>query len=243
MDARDASPFRVLTDTDTSIASWQRVDELIAHPDGVLRANLVASVNGMITGPDGTSSTLTGGSDRLLLKRLRREADVLLLGAETLRAEPAMLPGAIDTAVLTRTGDLGSARPRAGRRLLVLTPVQHTTLVSERLARAGHDGDTVVVPLRASIRATIFAEGYRRPLCEGGAGLIAQLLDDEELDELCLTTAPLLAPAGVRLPAAPTLASLELSSLMCDGAGFSYARFARGTRREMSSKKAVSVDS
>ena len=101
--------------------------ERYARPgDAWVRVNLVAALGGQTTGSDGTSDGLTGGIDRLLLAALRRSADVVLVGAGTLRAERLRMPRTATLAVATRRGDLDAAalpEPTAdGRRALVLCP-------------------------------------------------------------------------------------------------------------------------
>ncbi|MET0303205.1 MAG: dihydrofolate reductase family protein, partial [Microbacteriaceae bacterium] len=68
-----------------------------------LRLNLIASVDGSAAGADGTSDTLSNPDDRAILGVLRSLADVVLIGAQTLRAEGYLLPRRSRLAVLTRS--------------------------------------------------------------------------------------------------------------------------------------------
>ena len=59
-----------------------------------LRLNLVASVSGSAAGTDGTSESLTSRADRRILGVIRELADVVLVGANSVRAEGYRCPAA-----------------------------------------------------------------------------------------------------------------------------------------------------
>src|SRR3546814_12193255 len=77
-----------------------------------VRLNMIASLTGTAAGSDGTSDTLTSPTDRAILGIIRSSADVVLVGAATVRAERYLLPRRARLAVVTTTGDLGSHRPQ-----------------------------------------------------------------------------------------------------------------------------------
>ena len=60
--------------------------ELYAHPDGRVRVNFVASADGAVT-VDGVSGGLEAPGDRVVFGVLRELADVILVGAGSVRAE------------------------------------------------------------------------------------------------------------------------------------------------------------
>ncbi len=178
-----------------------------AYPDGLaapyVRVNFVASADGSVT-VDGHSAGLGGPADRRVFGLLRRLAEVVLVGAGTVRAEdyrgarrPTVgrdLPPPI--AVVTGSADLDP-----GSRLFTDTQVAPIVLTSgsapverrERLAAAGAD---VVVLERLTpdaLLAELGRRGLHRVLCEGGPGLFGDLLAADAVDELCLTVSPLLA--------------------------------------------------
>lgn len=199
-----------------------------------LRLNLVGSVSGSATGSDGTSETLTNPADRTLLGVIRSLADVVLVGAASVRAEGYFVPRRAALAVVTRSGDLSGHRiTTTGQRgaLVILCP-QSTVSV----ARATVDDPAVrivAVPdsdrlLAASdIVAALRAEGYRSIVAEGGPVLAAHLLAGGVVDELCLTTSPVLNGASIPLFGANEFAGrpLELSQLLVDDASGVYARW------------------
>ena len=197
--------------------------------DAWVRVNLVAALGGQTTGSDGTSDGLTGGIDRLLLAALRRSADVVLVGAGTLRAERLRMPRTAALAVATRRGDLDAAvlpEPTAdGRTTLVLCPRRIAVLLRERLGDRATivpvDGDPSARP--AVLIEALAAEGLQRVVCEGGAELAGRLVTAGIVDELDLTTAPLLAGGG------PSLRALggawTLDGLLHDETDRLYARW------------------
>lgn len=178
-----------------------------AYPAGLaapfVRVNFVSSVDGAGT-VDGTSGGLGSDADRRLFGLLRELADVVLVGAGTVRTEDyrgARRPtrGA-DTpppiAVVTGSADLDPAsRLFTDTRVppIVLTVASAPQERRERLTAAGAD----VVVLDRLTPDTLLAElarrGLNRVLCEGGPGLLGDLLAADAVDELCLTLAPLLA--------------------------------------------------
>src|SRR5690349_3010763 len=52
-----------------------------------VRAMMVTTLDGAAVGPDGLSGSIPGEADRLVFDAVRREADVVLIGAGTMRAE------------------------------------------------------------------------------------------------------------------------------------------------------------
>jgi hypothetical protein len=79
-----------------------------------LRINLIQSLNGAIVGVDGTSNSLSNRIDRKILGIIRSHAEVILVGAKTVRAEGHVLPLGRDLAVVTNSGDLSGHGGRAG---------------------------------------------------------------------------------------------------------------------------------
>ncbi len=64
-----------------------RLAEIYAYPDGTwVRANFISSADGAVS-LDGRSGGLSGKADRLLFHVLRALADIILVGAGTVRAE------------------------------------------------------------------------------------------------------------------------------------------------------------
>lgn len=208
-----------------------RLRELYAPPsERWLRLNLVQSANGSAQGSDGTSDTLSSGADRAVLGAIRSLADVVLVGAQTLRAEGCLLPRRGRLAVLTASGELGtaSAAPsRPGSRVLVLGPASaedrsRATLTAAEVDFVALSGTDRVDP--ADAIDALRARGAESIVCEGGPGLAAQLIEAGLVDELCLSFSPKLAPGLPVLGDAPAR-DLELAALLADDAGGLYTRW------------------
>jgi riboflavin biosynthesis pyrimidine reductase len=201
-----------------------------------LLANMVSSADGAAT-LTGRSGGLSSPADRELFHRLRRVADVILVGASTVRAEgygPARGEDPPPIAVVSGSLalDWGSRFfTEAKARPLVVTT---GTADPARRAEAAAVADVVVageqrVDPRLAL-AELGRRGHRVVLCEGGPSLLAEIAAADALDELCLTLAPLLAGgtsprilAGP-LPNAPV--ELDVTSVLEEG-GALFLRYLR----------------
>ena len=226
---------------------------LYAYPDGRwLRANMVSSADGAAT-LAGASAGLSSDTDRRLFALLRTLSDVILVGAATVRTErykPAraalepwrdLREGRTPTppiAVVTRRLDLDPASPLitaapADARTIVITTAQAPPDIRAALEPhadvivAGEEG----VDFQAAV-AALAERGHRRLLAEGGPHLLAELLAAGLLDELCLTTGPLLAGPGpgriVTGPRPDRAQPLGLAHVLEED-GFLFCRYTRKT--------------
>ncbi|MES2169652.1 MAG: dihydrofolate reductase family protein [Actinomycetota bacterium] len=192
-----------------------------------LRISMIASIDGSAIGADGTSSTLTRGADRTVLGAIRRSSDVVLIGASSLRREGYLLPRSVPLAVVTASGDLTGHSIPAGLeagRVFVLCPA--SVAESVNLPGASVIGIDSSGPLSGrSIVDALHHLGFRSVACEGGPTLATHLLADAMVDELCMSTSPVIGgPSAPALPGAPQL-SFALSQLLVDDVGVSYARW------------------
>lgn len=224
----------------------EALDEAYAWPPGArcVRANMVASVDGAAV-LDDVSGTLSGPADRRLFADLRGLAEVILVGAGTVRREnyggvrPSTarqerrracgLAGAPPIAVVSRSLDL---EPTA--RVFTDTAVRPVVITcaaapGDRRAALAEVAEVMVageVAVDLGLALDRLASGgYRRVLCEGGPRLLAAMIAGDHLDELCLTVSPLLVagPAGRVLHGAalPQPARLRLlGALESEGALF-----------------------
>ncbi len=195
----------------------------------IVRLNFVASINGSAVGEDGTSESLTSRLDRRILGVIRQHADVVLVGARTVRREGYTSPKHARLAVVTRSGDLtGHRLGDTFLRPLVICP----EAVASRVGLQMRSANVEVVPLRSpaldpvEILGALRDRGLPGVVCEGGPTLAAELLDAGVVDELCLTTSPRLRAPG--LPLLPRLARTvpaSLRTLLMDEEGYLYARW------------------
>jgi riboflavin biosynthesis pyrimidine reductase len=230
---------------------------LYAYPGGRwLRANMVSSADGAAH-VEGATAGLSSAGDRQVFALLRTLADVILVGAATVRAEhygPAR-PHEL-WRHLREDGPAGSGRPPTppiavvsarldldpASRLIAAAPPHARTIVITT-AQAPPDRrddlagrvDVIVagqetVDLNAAVDA-LAQRGHQRILTEGGPRLLAQLIAAGLLDELCLTVSPLLAgPGASRIVAGarPTAPALPLSlAHVLEDNGFLLCRYIR----------------
>ena len=220
----------------------------------------------MVAGLDGTASvggrvgSLSTAPDQALFPRVRQIADIVLVGAETVRREgygPIRLseeakeqrrrqgrPPNPPLAVVSRslafdwTANVFADAPEDARTHLITCaaadPVRRAE--AEAVATVIVAGDDRVEPA-AAMRA--LAElGHRVVLCEGGPTWLGELVAADRLDELCLSISPLMG--GDQLPVSVTppgagLAMFELQAAMVE-AHTLFLRYERpretGGRRE-----------
>lgn len=209
--------------------------------------NMIATADGA-TEVGERSGPLGGPADKAVFHTLREAADVVLVGAGTVRAEgygPARLrsdgtPGP-RIAVVTRSGALDPAArlftepARGAAGPLVVTceacPAERRAALAAAGAEVVVHGDDDV-DLTAALAALRVDAGAGIVTCEGGPTLNGHLLAADLIDEWCLTMAPLLAAGGSfraavgpRLPGDGT-AELRLDRLL-EADGFLFARYLR----------------
>ncbi len=193
--------------------------DLYRTPGGTwLRANMIGTLDGAGTGSDGVTGSINGPADHRVFATLRALADVIVVGAGTVRAEAYRAPRVPGTlrpgrrqrgqadhpalAILTRSGHLPEGVLADDPPPWVFTTTGNThlgdlgrRLPAERLHV--HDGDDVDL---ASMRATLAEAGLTGQLTEGGPHLLAALIAAGQVDELCLTWSPaLVGGAGLRV--------------------------------------------
>ncbi|MEV5708448.1 pyrimidine reductase family protein [Actinoallomurus sp. NPDC052274] len=183
--------------------------EAYAYPDTTpwLRGNMVASADGAATF-EGKAGGLGNEADRRLLSLLRGLADVVVVGAATVRVEgygPVHArewwgdirtgrPPAPPLAIVSRSLELDFDAPvftEAASRTIVITCA---SVGDDRRRGAEKHADVIVagdeaVDVAAALDA-LAERGLTRQLTEGGPRLLAQFVAAGRLDELCLTVSP-----------------------------------------------------
>lgn len=202
--------------------------DLYAYPGAPeqnwLRVNFVSSIDGAVTGSGGVSGALGTPADKRVFHLLRELCDVVLVGAGTVRAEnyggaqtdprlrrelfargigghPDGTPPPI--AIVTAAAALDPGHrvlTTAAVPTLILTTAAAPAERVRALADAGAEviviGDEVIEP--RAVPEALAERGLRRVLCEGGPQLFGSLAAEGAVDELCLTTAPLLVGGAAR---------------------------------------------
>jgi riboflavin biosynthesis pyrimidine reductase len=200
--------------------------------DAYVRLNMITSLTGAAAGSDGTSETLTSRVDRKVLGIIRAEADVVLVGAQSVRAEGYVVPRTARLAVVTSTGDLSGHRLTLGEdatpdRVLLVCPASIAGDLAERASRYG----VQVVPVEGGSRLepraivdALGARGLHRIVCEGGPSLATQFADAGLIDEFCVTVAPVVEPVDRPFVSPAVRYATDVAGSLVDEAGFSYLR-------------------
>jgi riboflavin biosynthesis pyrimidine reductase len=201
----------------------------------------------------GRSGALGGPADRMVFAVLRSLADVILVGAGTARAERYRPVDTADVwsdlragraptpaiAVVSNSLDLDGARLFSGAPAHAQPIVITTAAASASRVAALADRARLIVAgqRQVDIGAAVSALaglGYQHILAEGGPHLLGQLAEDGLLDELCLTTSPVLAAgsagrivaSGHRAADSGPAATLRLAHVLAD-ADFLFSRYIR----------------
>lgn len=167
--------------------------ELYAAPrEPWLRVNMVSTVDGAATGPSGTSRSINNDTDQVVFHLLRDQADVLVVGAGTLRAE-GYAPNRLPIVAVSRSGAVPpTLRDCAPGQVLVAT-CAHAPGLDEARSLLGEENVLVLGSHRvhlAALREQLVERGLRRILSEGGPHLLRDLLDEGCADEVCTTIVP-----------------------------------------------------
>ena len=188
-------------------------------------ANMVASADGA-TAVEGRSGGLGNETDKQLFALLRRVAPVVLVGGATVRAEhyrPSAVPGQRIAVVSRKLEiDFTSDLFRDGRGIVVTTVDAGPVPAEIPVVRAGEG--------TVDFAAALEALGEPTVLCEGGPGIVHQLIGAGLLDELCLTVSPwLVGGASKRVGSGPGPANqtpMLLVHTAHDG-GYLFLRYVR----------------
>lgn len=166
-----------------------------------LRANFVATLDGAATGANGRSGSINTEADHTVFDLLRRQSDVVVVGAGTVRAEsyPSLRvddPQAPTLVVVSHAGQLPAsvADGPPGSVLLVTRSGADPQALDASRGLIGEEFVVTVgkdaVDLRA-MRHALEDKGFRQILCEGGPQLFGSLLAAGVVDELDLTWSPM----------------------------------------------------
>jgi riboflavin biosynthesis pyrimidine reductase len=244
----------------TLLGSMRELDDgelprLYDYPnrDGTwVRANFIASVDGGATA-DGKSGAMAGPGDRLIFNLLRELADVIVVGAGTVRVESysgahlgvaqrqrRQARGQSEVprlAIVTKSG-------RLERDMAVFTRTEVPPLVLTCTAAADETGRLLsdlceVVDCSGGdpgevdesvLLDALRARGMCRILTEGGPTLLGAFMQRDLLDELCLTIAPyLVGGLARRIATGPgqVLTRMRCAHILTDDAGYLYTRYVK----------------
>ncbi len=188
---------------------------------------MVSTVDGRAA-LNGSAVGIGSSLDHRLLFELRAEADVVLHGAGTVRADPlsARVPPDLVAqrvarglspqpvgAIVTRSGNLPAQHPYYESSTLIYVTSERAVPVSLPTVQICRVSDV------RDVICDLARRGVRRVLCEGGPTLNSALFQAQLIDEVFLTVAPKLLGGEepltiVRGPRFPTMLRLELRSLV-----------------------------
>jgi riboflavin biosynthesis pyrimidine reductase len=211
-----------------------------------LRANMVASLDGAAS-YEGKVSPLGSEVDQQVLSLLRGLADVVIVGANTIRVEgygpiPPRdswrdvrrgRPPAPSLAIVSARLDLDFDAPVSADAYVRPILVTCASAPEERRKAAQRRADVLVCgDLIADIGTALdaLAElGFTRQLTEGGPRLLAEVAAAGRLDELCLTLSPrIVAGNGPRIINGPLIEDLSMRlGHVFEADGFLFTRYVR----------------
>jgi len=180
-----------------------------AYPDEGrwLRANMISTVDGA-GWHDGKTESLGSSADKRLFSLLRGLADVVLIGAGTVRIEGYGPVKAAEhwsdirsgrtpvppLAIVSRALEFNPDAPIFSEALVRTIVLTTEDAPDDRMAAVSKNADVIqagVGDVDLTAAADALAErGHRRMLCEGGPRLLAQVAKAGLLNELCLTVSP-----------------------------------------------------
>lgn len=236
------------------------LDAVYAYPEDIvgagrpwLRANMVESLDGASQAVDGLSAGLSSPADKKIFGVLRGLADVVLVGASTVRAEgyrPPQPKAAYAAArkaagqapvpviaIVSRSLALDLTAPLFTDALVPTVVLTGPDADPELLAATAEAADVIIAGPRGATGVdpgaavdALAARGWTRLLTEGGPHLLGQLASAGRLDELCLALSPQLVGGTARRilagadPMVPQ--AMELHTLLEED-GFLFARYVR----------------
>ena len=183
-----------------------------------MRANMVQTVDGAATGPNGRSGSINNAPDKRVFDTLRSLGDAVVVGAGTARAE-GYGPAAVPVVLVSRTGEVPSLLHDAPAGMVLMVTCAASPALDETTELLGRDHVLVLgedsVDLGA-LRPALAERGLRSLLCEGGPQLLAGMLAAGQVDELCATVVPgLVGGDHPRILSGPGIEqSLELGVLL-----------------------------
>jgi riboflavin biosynthesis pyrimidine reductase len=182
--------------------------------DGLwVRALMLATADGAAAADSGLSGEISSAGDRLLFATIRGMADVILVGAQTIRQEgyspikprPELVGRRIEAeqepvprvAIITKSGQLNVETPLFTESVeppIIFVPESIDEQTRVRLSQAAEvvalGSDSVSLDRALKYLSSI---GLKRVVCEGGPTLLGALAAEALVDEICLTITPLLS--------------------------------------------------
>ncbi|WP_308572229.1 pyrimidine reductase family protein [uncultured Corynebacterium sp.] len=210
-----------------------------------VRTNMVSTLTGSAT-MNHVSEDMGNDTDGQLFAALRNWADVVLVGAQTVRAEdysgvapvtdgsrpaPIAVPSRSLDFDITSDFFTDFTTPPI---LLVSHSSWDDQELAQRIATIESAGAEVCDAGEGTVQNYISVlkdRGFKRVLCEGGPGMIGQLVDIDAIDQMYLTLDPHLS-TGVETPMATFQGEhshrrMQLENVAADHDGTVFLRYSR----------------
>lgn len=216
--------MRVLIDRLTGADPGEELDDALLHQVYAvpelpwMRVNMVSTVDGAATGEGGTTGSINNPADKRVFRLLREQADAIVVGAGTARAEGYGV-ARVPLVLVSRQGRVPEKLLGATPGMVRLVTCRNAPGLGESRDALGADAMVVLgedeVDL-AGIRQALVDRGMANLLCEGGPQLLAGLLRAGEIDEICATFVPKVVGGGhIRMVDGPPLdVDLDLGVLL-----------------------------
>ena len=184
-----------------------------------VRAMMVITLDGASTGADGLSGSISSGADQQVFDQTRRLADVVLVGAETIRAERYQPLIARPDSAAERSSLGLAAAPRLvivsaslqlpwSEQVFASSTIRPLVVTvescdSEALAKAHEHADVFVLPGTrvdpVALLEHLREMGLPHIVCEGGPHLLSDLAHANAIDEADISIAPLIVGGGQKV--------------------------------------------
>lgn len=210
-----------------------------------IRTNMVSTLTGSAT-MNHVSEDMGNDTDGQLFAALRNWADVVLVGAQTVRAEdysgvapatdgsrpaPIAVPSRSLDFDITSDFFTDFTTPPI---LLVPHSSWDDQELAKRIATIESAGAEVCDAGEGTVQnyiSVLQGRGFKRVLCEGGPGMIGQLVDIDAIDQMYLTLDPHLS-TGVETPMATFQGEhshrrMQLENVAADHDGTVFLRYSR----------------
>lgn len=176
-----------------------------------VRVMNATTLDGSVGGADGRSKSISSPADRAAMAEVRRLSDAVLIGGATLRAERYRPLRAADPegrraaglssdpvlVIMTGSCDLPWEEPVFTESAVPPVIITSTSVAADLRMRAEELCDVIALE-GTSLRMREVVEalndrGLARIACEAGPRLVAQMIDEDVVDELDITFSPMLA--------------------------------------------------
>lgn len=176
-------------------------------PSPWLRANMVVSQDGSFVDANGSSRGLSSPLDLKVLLTLRAISDAVLVGAQTVRVEDYRTPvlageykclNTKDPRLVVISRDLEfdlSTRLFANpsNKPIIITPKSESTAWNNAISRLNDVAEIHILPnpLDFKLVSRVLSElNLVQVVCEGGPQLLAELIEQDLIDEIDITRTP-----------------------------------------------------